>query len=126
MYASIRCTRIFLGKLPYLDYLRVLQTSSAHVYLTYPFVMSWSLPEAMAAGCPLIASDTSPVREVIRHGEHGWRVDFFDTDTLVKQRHTVLDTPDAQLPLRRQAREHVQTHYSQTQGRQAWLTLLND
>lgn len=115
----------FLGKLPYRDYLRVLQTSGAHVYLTYPFVLSWSLLEAMAAGCPLIASDTAPVREAIRHGEHGWLVDFFDTDALVNQLHTVLDTPDAQLPLRSQAREHVQTRYSLTQGRQAWLTLLN-
>jgi len=55
----------FLGKMPYADYKRVLQVSSAHVYLTYPFVLSWSCLEAMATGCRLVASDLAPVREVV-------------------------------------------------------------
>ena len=55
----------FLGKVPYADYKRVLQVSSAHVYLTYPFVLSWSCLEAMATGCRLVASDVAPVREVL-------------------------------------------------------------
>ena len=56
----------FLGKVPYADYKRVLQVSSAHVYLTYPFVLSWSCLEAMATGCLMVAGDTAPVREVLR------------------------------------------------------------
>jgi glycosyltransferase involved in cell wall biosynthesis len=56
----------FLGKLPYQDYKRVLQVSSAHVYLTYPFVLSWSCLEAMATGCLMVASDTAPVREALQ------------------------------------------------------------
>lgn len=61
----------FLGKVPYADYKRVLQVSSAHVYLTCPFVLSWSCLEAMATGCLMVASDTAPVREVLAHGQQG-------------------------------------------------------
>jgi glycosyltransferase involved in cell wall biosynthesis len=68
----------FLGKVPYADFLQMLQLSTVHVYLTYPFVLSWSLLEAMSSGCAIVASDTTPVREAIEHNKTGRLVDFFD------------------------------------------------
>ena len=68
----------FLGRVPRPQFVRVLQVSAAHVYLTYPFVLSWSLLEAMACGAPIVASDTPPVREVMTEGGSGPLVDFFD------------------------------------------------
>lgn len=72
----------FLGRVPYPDYLSLLQLARVHCYLTYPFVLSWSLTEAMAAGGHVVASDTEPVRELIRDGENGRLVPFFDVPAL--------------------------------------------
>lgn len=72
----------FLGRVPYPTYLSLLQVARAHCYLTYPFVLSWSLTEAMAAGKLIVASDTEPVRELIRDGENGRLVGFFDREAL--------------------------------------------
>ena len=69
----------FLGLVPYERYLKVLQVSRAHVYLTYPFVLSWSMLEAMSAGCLVVGSRTPPVKEVITHGDNGLLVDFFQS-----------------------------------------------
>lgn len=68
----------FLGRVPYERFLAMMQVSRVHVYLTYPFVLSWSLLEAMSAGAAIVASDTDPVKEAMVDGETGLFVDFFD------------------------------------------------
>ncbi|MDR2926113.1 MAG: glycosyltransferase family 4 protein [Azoarcus sp.] len=95
----------FLGKVAYDVYRCVLQVSVVHVYLTYPFVLSWSALEAMACGGLLVASDTAPVREVIRHGENGWLTDFFDRDALVGRLLHALSNPPEAAALRASARQ---------------------
>jgi hypothetical protein len=74
----------FVGRVPREQFIRVLQVSAAHVYLTYPFVLSWSLLEAMACGAPIVASDTGPVSEVLRDGVNGKLVGFCDVDGLAR------------------------------------------
>jgi glycosyltransferase involved in cell wall biosynthesis len=74
----------FVGNVAYRHFVSLLQLSTVHVYLTYPFVLSWSLLEAMSAGCAIAASDTEPVREAIRDGETGRLFPFFDTAALTE------------------------------------------
>jgi glycosyltransferase involved in cell wall biosynthesis len=75
----------FTGRIPYDQYMAVMQVSTVHVYLTYPFVLSWSLLEAMSMGCCIVAGDTKPLHEAIEHGKTGMLVDFFDGKALVDQ-----------------------------------------
>lgn len=117
----------FTGKLPYDQYLKVLQVSAAHVYLTYPFVLSWSLLEAMASGCLIIASDTAPVREMITHGEHGLLTDFFDRGRLARQVADALAAPRAFDAMRAQARDFVTAHFDlHTRCLPAWIDFLTE
>jgi glycosyltransferase involved in cell wall biosynthesis len=95
----------FLGQLPYETYLRVLQVSSAHVYLTYPFVLSWSFAEALACGCLVIGSKTPPVLEVLRDRVNGLLVDFFSACELADRVDEVFDQPDRLQALRDRARQ---------------------
>jgi glycosyltransferase involved in cell wall biosynthesis len=83
----------FLGKVPYADYKTLLQVSKAHVYLTYPFVLSWSMLEAMATGCLVIGSDTAPVREVLRDGVNGRLVNLFDLAGVAQLAAQALNSP---------------------------------
>jgi glycosyltransferase involved in cell wall biosynthesis len=100
----------FAGRLPYSDYLRALQISSAHVYLTYPFVLSWSLLEAMSAGCLVIGSDTAPVREVL-NDQNGLLVPFFDNDQLSDRVIEALAFPHRFHSARLQARQTILDQY---------------
>ncbi len=102
----------FTGRIPYQDYLTLLQVSSVHLYLTYPFVLSWSMLEAMAAGAFVIGSKTPPVEEVIEDGRNGWLVDFFDTTAMVKRVAEALAWSNDMQVLRAEARETVVTRYA--------------
>lgn len=113
----------FLGKVPYLDYLKILQISSVHVYLTYPFVLSWSCLEAMATGCLMIGSNTPPVQEVITHHQNGLLVDFFDINALTHQITEALNNQNNYKHFREQTRTTVQ-HYSIEKGNQAYQQLI--
>nr|WP_206526625.1 glycosyltransferase [Rhodobacter kunshanensis] len=101
----------FLGKVPYGTFLSLMQVSRAHAYLTYPFVLSWSMVEAMSAGALVIGSDTAPVREVIRHGQNGLLVDFFDVAAWSQTLITALAEPERFAPLRAAARQTVLDRY---------------
>lgn len=115
----------FPGKLPYLEYLKVLQVSAAHVYLTYPFVLSWSMLEAMAAGCLIIGSDTAPVRDVITDRDNGLLVDFFDTQCLARTVAGALAAPHAHASMRARARSFIEQRYDlRSRCLPAWLALL--
>ncbi len=100
----------FPGRLAYADYVQLLQRSDAHVYLTYPFVASWSLREAMACGCSIVASDTAPVQEFITNGETGTLTPFLDPAALAGRIAEHLDGGVKIRRMREAAREYAETH----------------
>ena len=103
--AELDLSRVhFLGLIPYGLYLNVLQISSVHIYLTYPFVLSWSFVEAMASGCLIIGSKTTPVLEALENGVNGLAVDFFSTKALADLVSEALDRRNRMQPLRDAAR----------------------
>ena len=102
----------FLPRLPYDDYIRLLQVSRAHVYLTFPFVLSWSLIEAMALGCAIVASDTAPVREAITHGINGLLTPFHDPEALAGEVSRLLADPGAFAHLGQAARATALGRYA--------------
>ncbi len=101
----------FLGTISYPQFIKLLQLSTVHVYLTYPFVLSWSLLEAMSVGCAIVASDTSPLHEAIWHDETGRLVNFFDGKALTNEVCKLLDDPDERTRLGTNARACAQSHY---------------
>lgn len=114
----------FTGSLPYGLYRQVLQASAVHVYLTRPFVLSWSLLEAMATGCLIVASGTAPVREVIEDGVNGLLVDFFDVHAIAGRIEDALDAGEHAAGLRNKARETVLERYALAKLLPAQLGLL--
>ena len=102
----------FTGLLPYPQYLKVLQASDVHVYLTYPFVLSWSMLESMSVGCLVLGSQTQPVEEVIQDGVNGLLVDFFDVERIVERIIEVLEHPDKMQEIRARARQTVVDKYN--------------
>lgn len=110
--SSFDASRVhFLGRVPYADYLRILQISTAHVYLTYPFVLSWSMLEAMAAGCLVIGSRTAPVEEVLKHEKNGLLVDFFSPQEIVAAVQRVCEDKSKLKDLRDAARQTILKSY---------------
>lgn len=101
----------FLGHVPYEHFIPLLQISSVHVYLTYPFVLSWSLLEAMSAGCAIVASRTAPLLEAVEHDRTGRLVDFFDSAGLADEVCNLLDNPLARSRLGEQARAFACAQY---------------
>ena len=101
----------FLGTLAYEHYLKVLQLSACHVYLTYPFVLSWSCVEALSAGCAVVGSNTAPVQEVIEANQNGLLCDFFDTQELADKVSHILKHPDQYKTMRQQARHTAVSRY---------------
>ena len=101
----------FLGPVSYDNFLKVLQVSAAHIYLTYPFVLSWSLLEAMSVACPIVASNTDPVKELIHDGKTGVLVDFFDHEQLARQVIELLESPEKGVLLGAAARTLIQKNY---------------
>ena len=97
----------FTGRIPYPDLLNLLRVGRAHAYLSYPFVLSWSMLEAMSLGCLVVGSDTPPVAEAIEDGVTGHLVDFFDVDAWADKLIEVLSDPAAQEPIRDAARQHI-------------------
>ncbi len=101
----------FVGSVPRDVFTQVLQVSTVHVYLTYPFVLSWSLIEAMSAGCAIVASDTAPLREAIRHNHNGVLTDFFNPQALAQAVSDLAADPQRRAQLGAAARADAVARY---------------
>jgi glycosyltransferase involved in cell wall biosynthesis len=101
----------FLGNIEYQQFLSLLQISRVHVYLTYPFILSWSLIEAMSIGCAIVGSRTGPVQEVIEDGKNGVLADFFDENSLADAIKGLLDDKEKRMMLGKNARDFAVKNY---------------
>jgi glycosyltransferase involved in cell wall biosynthesis len=104
---------------------QIYRISAVHVYLTYPFVLSWSLLEAMSCGCLVVGSDTAPVREAIDHGHDGLLVSFDDPGALAATLNRALQDQDSMKSLRNRARQRILANYQIEDCQKRWLTLLD-
>ncbi|WP_337188311.1 glycosyltransferase [Phenylobacterium sp.] len=116
----------FLGRTPHTVMLDALRLGCAHVYYTYPFVLSWSLCEAMACGCYVIGSDTPPLHDAIENGINGRLLPFFDHDALAGALVEACRDPGAYAAQRQAARETAVARFDRVKGREAWLGLLRE
>lgn len=101
----------FVGYIDYKHFIPLLQLSTVHVYLTYPFVLSWSLLEAMSCGCAIVASDTAPLQEAIIDGQTGLLADFFDAEALSDRVVKLLESPELRAKLGNAARDFAVKNY---------------
>ncbi len=115
---------LFPGRIDYRTYLRMLQRSNAHVYLTYPFVASWSLREALASGCAIVASDTDPVREFIRHDRNGLLTPFFDPKALARSVLALIEDEAMGRRLRTRARRYAEKNLPMADYIGSYATLI--
>lgn len=103
---------VFTGRLSPADLGKLLASSDLHIYLTVPFVLSWSMMDAMSCGAVVLGSSTPPVQEMIRDGENGLLFDFYEVDELAARAVQVLSDPDAYRPLGRAAEQMIIDRYS--------------
>jgi glycosyltransferase involved in cell wall biosynthesis len=117
----------FTGHLPHDQMHQALNISSAHVYMTYPFVLSWSLLEAMASECLLIGSDTAPVRDALTHNKNALLFDFFDKEQLADTVIDAVNNQEKYAHLRTQARKDAMKHWERSNiCEPQWLALLDE
>lgn len=115
----------FVGLLPEKQFARMLQVSSVHAYLSIPFVLSWSCLNAMSTGICVLASDTAPVREVIKDGVNGYLVDMYDIDAIADRMDMLLDSKQKRLDAGIQARKTILEKYDIRDCTQRLLALIN-
>ena len=115
----------FTGSIPYEQFIPLLQLSQAHVYLTYPFVLSWSLLEAMSCGCAVVGSNTAPVQEVIENGKNGLLVDFFNPKQLAETITELLNNRSLAKVLGQEARKTVLRRFEINSCVQRQLALMD-
>ena len=116
---------IFTGSIGYEEYLKVLKMSSCHVYLTYPFVLSWSMLEAMSIGLPVIGSNTEPVLEVIENEKNGIITDFFDENELAKNVERVINDGELRRHIGENAKITIEQKYSLKKCLPKQIALIN-
>lgn len=116
----------FVGRVSHPRMLSALRLGAAHVYYTYPFVLSWSLVEAMASGCYVVGSDTPPLHDAIQDGVNGRLLPFFEVEALSQALIAACRDPAATAQLRAAARETAVAHFDRKKGRAAWIALLQE
>jgi len=102
----------FVGRISPLELAKAMAATDLHIYLTVPFVLSWSMMDAMSCGAVVLGSATSPVKEMIRDGENGLLADFFKPEEFAEKAVKVLQNPDEYRPLGRAAEQMIQEQYS--------------